>query len=766
MTQKATIKTELARFIEDAKLAYNDLRIEKINKPISEADIVSRLMTEEYGYGNRISEITEGNVSSIEIGNIVDDIVANGEKVIVGITKGGGVSTYYVEINGKYYPIHFSNSDINIKEDEAQDTAGGNDSVAFSAVSSNDNVVSANAKNVNGVLTVELEGKSRGTATITVTYGTAEPKTVEVNVKGKSLITIEAEKDENQVAKGIITSPSNLVAEYVDEAQITLGATPSGSYKFKGWYIGDNLLSTSANYNYTVPDNLASEITIVAKFKDTEPTDIFVSFEESTGTLRFYNSEHSNDSVEVIGTFYQNNGSNINLKNINYTYISNSTIPWKDSRANINKAIFVDEIVPLGTAYWFYECKNLSEIENIDNLDTSKVTNMEAMFQNCYYLTSLEVSGFDTSSVTKMGNMFYGCWRLTNLDVSGFNTSNVNSMSGMFQGCSGLTNLYVGNFKTANVTNMYLMFSSCRGIENIDLSNFDTSKVVSMTQMFSGCSALKKLDLSNFDTANVTNMCMMFQGCENLIELNLSGLDASKVTDMSYMFQRCKSLKELNLTGFKTREVTTMYRMFDTCNSLKQLDLSGFNISKVTDMHEMFLYCTSLENLNLSGLNASNVTNMSRMFQDCNSLKNIDFTGFATLKVENMGNMFSGCNSLVELNLSDFDTSNALQMWFMFEDCKELTTLNISSFNTSKVNTMSYIFKNCSKLTSIYVGNQFTTSALSGQYSDSGIFSGCTSLRGGNGTVFDGSKIDKTYARIDKEGQPGYFTDIKDKPSE
>lgn len=710
MTQKAAIKTELAKFMEDAKLAYNDLRIEKINKPISEADIVARLMTKEYGYENRISEITSGNVSSIEIGNIIDDIVANGEKVIVGITKGGGVSTYYVEINGKYYPIHFSNSDINIKEDEAQDTAGENDSIAFSAVSSNDNVVSANAKNVNGVLTVELEGKSRGTARITVIYGTAEPKIVEVNVKGKTLITIEAEKDENQVAKGTIASPSELIAEYVDGVQITLGATPSGSYKFKGWYIGDSLLSTSADYDYTVPDNLVNETTIVAKFKDTEPTDIFVSFEESTGILRFYNSEHTDEPGYVIGTLYQENGANLNLKNKQIGSIYN---PWKNSSLKIKKVIFVDEVVPVGTGYLFYNFSNLEEIQKIENLDTIKVTSMEMMFCGCSKITDVNLGTFDTSNVTSMDSMFRDCTSLTSLDLSGLNISSVTNMNSMFSKCSELASIYFGRF--------------------------DKMKVESMGSMFYSCSSLRSLDLSGFDTSNVTGMASMFYGCSSLTDLNLGGLITSKVTNMSCMFYNCGKLNNLDLSGFDTVSVNEMSGLFYNCNSLTSLDLSGFNTEKVTGMRQMFYNCSNLTSLDLSGFNTSLVTNYG------------------------MSMMFYNCSSLTSLNLSEFDTSGVVQMPFMFYNCRSLTNLDLSSFDTSSVTNMQYMFNSCENLKKIYVNNTFITTKVS---ESSSMFTSCTSIIGGENTIYDSTKTDKTYARIDKEEQPGYFTDIKDKPSE
>jgi hypothetical protein len=43
------------------------------------------------------------------------------------------------------------------------------------------------------------------------------------------------------------------------------------------------------------------------------------------------------------------------------------------------------------------------------------------------------------------------------------------------------------------------------------------------------------------------------------------------------------------------------------------------------------------------------------------------------------------------------------------------------------------------------------------------MFANCTALVGGNGTVYNSSYKDKTYACIDSEDTPGYFTDVADK---
>lgn len=41
---------------------------------------------------------------------------------------------------------------------------------------------------------------------------------------------------------------------------------------------------------------------------------------------------------------------------------------------------------------------------------------------------------------------------------------------------------------------------------------------------------------------------------------------------------------------------------------------------------------------------------------------------------------------------------------------------------------------------------------------DDGMFNGSIELEGQNGTGFSRDHVDSEYGRIDKEGQPGYFT--------
>ncbi len=114
-----------------------------------------------------------------------------------------------------------------------------------------------------------------------------------------------------------------------------------------------------------------------------------------------------------------------------------------------NDIIYANEnMSSLFSLYEYYIYDNISSLVKINNLnllDTSKVTNMNSMFLACVSLTTLDLSNFNTSNVTTMSSMFYNCSSLTSLDLSSFNTNLVTNMVGMFYQCAKLTSLNLSN---------------------------------------------------------------------------------------------------------------------------------------------------------------------------------------------------------------------------------------------------------------------------------------------------------------------------------
>ena len=573
----------------------------------------------------------------------------------------------------------------------------------------------------------------------------------------------------------------------------------------------------------------------------------------------------SSDGLTV--TFYYDKqkssrgGTDINGHVATSPYGSATTAVIDDTFANYR---------PTSTAYWFYGCSSLTSITGIENIKTVNVTNMMSMFWNCFALTSLDVTGFNTENVTNMENMFYGCSALTSINVSNFNTTNVTSMGSMFQNCSSLTSLDLSNFNTANVTEIACIFSRCSGLTSINVSSFNTVNVTNMGEIFYGCSSLTSLDVSSFNTANVTDMASMFWNCTSLTSLDLSNFNTANVMDMREMFASDENLATIYVSSeWTVANVTDGTNMFYGCTSLvggmgTTYDMNndnqsyahidggtsnpgyftrsgdepyvateayavlssdnttltfyydkqkatrngmgigmwgGFTLSSITtvtfdpsfaeyhptSLFEWFYGFSSLSTINdIENLKTDNVTNMSGLFRSCSSLTSLDLSSFNTSNVTNMRSMFEGCSALSSLNLNGFDTSQVIDMGYMFMSCPLLTSLDISSFNTSNVSVMiqmfayntglitldlsnfntsqvtviGSMFRDCSNLTTIYVGDGWTISAVTEEVNGSEVFSGCTSLVGGAGTVYSESNSDYRYARIDGGiSNPGYFTE-------
>ena len=377
-------------------------------------------------------------------------------------------------------------------------------------------------------------------------------------------------------------------------------------------------------------------------------------------------------------------------------------------------------------------------------INDEPVVSMPFMFYNSK-ATSIDLSSFNTSNVINMNSMFYGS-KATSIDLSSFNTSNVINMNSMFHG-SQATSIDLSSFDTSNVTDMHAMFQRSQATI-LDLSNFNTSNVTDMSLMLNNSSATM-LDLSSFDTSNVTNMKAMFLKSK-AISIDVSNFDTCKVTNMSFMFFESAATTINGLDRFDTSNVTNMSSMFKD-SSATMLDLSSFNTSNVTNMSGMFNN-SSATSLDLSSFDTSKVTTMSSMFRGSKA-RSLNLRGFHTSNVTSMSDMFRQ-SSVTMLDLSSFDTSNVTTMVGMFEECI-VTTLDLSSFDTSKVTAMHYMFAQ-SKLKSVYVSDKFITENVG---TSNAMFSGCTNLVGGAGTVYNANYVDKIYARVDGgTSLPGYFT--------
>ena len=336
-----------------------------------------------------------------------------------------------------------------------------------------------------------------------------------------------------------------------------------------------------------------------------------------------------------------------------------------------------------------------------------------------------------------------------------FKTATPTSTYQWFWQCKSLETIEgIKYLNTSEVTTMRAMFSECENLKDLDVSGFNTSNVKVMRSMFANCFNLTRINVNNFNTANVTDMSQMFYGCSNLASLNLQNFNTERVTDMARMFYECSSLTYLDLHNFNTEQVTDMSSMFEECSNLTGIDVSGFNTSNVKEMPWMFYGCKSLTQLDVSNFNTGNVMNMRAAFCNCQELQLLDLNNWNTINVENMRSMFYNCVRLSTLKLDNFNTENVKDMRFMFRWCTSLDILDLSKFDTRSVENVDSMFYNDHELHSVFVGEGWE---VGNKASSNDMFLNCIKLVGENGTTYDSRHVEGSYARIDKDGVPGYF---------
>ncbi len=317
---------------------------------------------------------------------------------------------------------------------------------------------------------------------------------------------------------------------------------------------------------------------------------------------------------------------------------------------------------------------------------------------------------------------------------------------------------------TSEVTNMDWMFLGCGKLTSLDFSSFNTSKVTSMYHMFDGCVKLQTIYVgSGWSTAAVTSSSEMFNFCPRLVGGQGTTWDIDNPKDKTYAHIDGGPSNPGYFTEWKeayacyTPSNTTLTFYYDTQRSSRTgttFDLNtGDNVVGWETNVTKVVFDPSFA--------SARPTSTYGWFYDMTNLQTITGIEYLnTSEVTNMGHMFNGCIELTSLDLSSFNTSKVTHMHQMFQFCYELTSLDLSNFNTAKVTDIHYMLDYCTNLRTIYVGDGWSTAAVTNSTS---MFRNCTSLVGGQGTTYDANHIDKAYAHIDGgPSNPGYFTEWKE----
>lgn len=261
---------------------------------------------------------------------------------------------------------------------------------------------------------------------------------------------------------------------------------------------------------------------------------------------------------------------------------------------------------------------------------------------------------------------------------------------------------------------------------------------ISVTQMFNGCGSLETIWATSFDYSAITSYASVLYGCNRLVgqtgyvpsstagraalSFGSSGVLTDPANDQrTWVWAHLYDTGALEITGSSSPDANrTALASGRVCSNAHYL--MGSAMPWYAQRASMTT-CEFLSDV------AVYITSMDYWFYSNTALTAV--TGWANVdSLQSMRMTFNGCTGLASLSLAGLDPSSLTGLFYAFGTCGNLATIYVDP----------------------------TWALPSSGVSGLSTFYNCTSLVGGNGTVYSSSNTGYAYMRIDESGTPGYLT--------
>ncbi|QQM60412.1 bacterial Ig-like domain-containing protein [Lactiplantibacillus plantarum] len=392
--------------------------------------------------------------------------------------------------------------DVNVTDENS--TTGGNEDSVNSAVSQNET-----GTITRGDSSLGPSENNSGTTTDEANSTSAEPSDSAAvsthNVETISSVSSMAQTDGNSTAelKEDSANEQTLVATANKSVNTTNLATTNQQLT------DTDSTSTNATTTSVVPVNkqllMRSRAAVAATVV-------------STGTLGTSAWEYTNDGVLTIHT-----GDWTGVADV-----SNTTQPFG---SQLTKVV-IDGPINAGTdtSNLFRYNPNLTSIDGLENLDTSKVTNFSMMFTGTKIADFSGLVHWNVSSGKQFSYMFANDSRVQSYDLSKWqlNQTEPVMINRMFSGNTVLTSINLSAWDVRMVTDMDALFSGDKSLTTADLHGWDLANIKLLSSMFLNNTNLTDLDMTGWQTGNtLTSTKYMFEGTPGLKSINIANLDMS-----------------------------------------------------------------------------------------------------------------------------------------------------------------------------------------------------------------------------------------------
>ena len=565
------------------------------------------------------------------------------------------------------------------------------------------------------------------------------------------------------------TSNYNVAGEYTSISSqvfkagtsISLTATTKEYFVWKGWYDGETLVSSSENFDYTMPKKdviltatwepvpelskfifiIDTDSLIVTGVRDTTIKEIMVPNSVTKIEKGAFSGCTSLESITI--PFVGDGSSNTHFGYIfgADSYSSNKTcVP-----ASLKKVVITGG-ESIGD-YAFYNCTSLTSIE----IPSSVTSIGNYAFSGCTSLISVNYLGtieswcgitFGNATANPLNNgakLYLNGELVTELVIPNTITE---IKAYAFRGCTSLTSVVIPNSVTSIGSSA---FYECTSLTSVEIPSSVTGIGGGA---FSGCTSLASIEIPSsiisignsafYNCTSLTSIVIpssvtsigfgAFYGCRSLEEMTIPFVgDGSSNTNFGYIFGTSDysyndikvptSLKKVVITGGESIGEYAFY----CCKSLTSIVIP----SSVTSIgSSAFSGCRSLTSVNYLGTieswcgitfgdsYANPLCYAQKLYLNGELVTELVIPNSVT---EIKAYAFRGCTSLTSVVIPDSVTNID---YYAFAYCTSLTSVVIEDGVTSIGGAA---FRNCTSLTSVEIPSSVTSIG-------DGVFSDCSSL--------------------------------------
>ena len=269
-----------------------------------------------------------------------------------------------------------------------------------------------------------------------------------------------------------------------------------------------------------------------------------------------------------------------------------------------------------------YEGKATLKKIDLRGLDTSNFNDLSYMFYGQTELESINMEGLDTSNVKSMQNMFENTEKLKEVNgLDNLDVSKVTNMGGIFHN-TGFKNIDIHNWNTKSLLNLDDSFRNIK-LEKLDLSKWNLENVRSTEETFRNTTGTVTLPEAGAPNLKIARSMFAYS------DLNIKNMDKFKMPqleDASGMFWGCPynwqvsqvdnpMQQAINNIGSTLKVADGMFEGTWNANNTHELDISKLPTKNLQSAKRMF----ENSDIKITGLNQLKISdkcNTYGMFAD------------------------------------------------------------------------------------------------------------------------------------------------------